>query len=52
MRLSSARIVEELPEELGLYQFTHASMQETLSSSELSTARQQYRLHARIADSA
>ena len=44
----SARIVEELPEELGLYQFTHASMQETLAS-ELSLTRR-VRLHARIVD--
>ena len=44
----SARIVEELPEEIGLYQFTHASMQETLTE-ELSLARR-VRLHARIAE--
>ena len=44
----SARIVEELPEEVGLYQFTHASMQETLTS-ELS-ANRIVRMHARIAE--
>jgi len=42
----SARIVEELPEEAGFYQFTHASMQETLAD-ELSAGRRS-RLHARI----
>ena len=44
----SARIVEELPDEIGLYQFTHAQMQETLTS-ELS-ANRTVRIHARIAE--
>ena len=44
----AARIVEELPEEVGLYQFTHASMQETLTE-ELS-ANRLVRMHARIAE--
>ncbi|NQW16521.1 MAG: AAA family ATPase, partial [Chloroflexi bacterium] len=42
-----ARIVEEVPSEVGLYQFAHALMQETLTS-ELSATRT-VRLHARIA---
>ena len=42
----SARIVEELSEEVGSYQFTHSSMQETLAD-ELSAGRRS-RLHARI----
>jgi hypothetical protein len=42
-----ANIVEEEPSEVGLYQFTHALMQETLTS-ELSAIRT-VRLHARIA---
>ncbi|MDP6666864.1 MAG: hypothetical protein QF357_05635, partial [Dehalococcoidia bacterium] len=44
----SARIVEEIPDEIGLYQFTHASMQETLTA-ELS-ANRTVRMHARIAE--
>ena len=44
----SAQILEELPEEIGLYQFTHALMQETLTS-ELS-ANRTVRMHARIAE--
>lgn len=44
----SARLVEELPEEVGFYQFTHASMQETLTE-ELSHTRA-VRMHALIAD--
>ena len=44
----AARIVEELAEEVGLYQFTHASMQETLTE-ELSHTRA-VRMHARIAE--
>ncbi|MCH8911399.1 MAG: hypothetical protein IH867_11780, partial [Chloroflexi bacterium] len=44
----SARIVEELPDEVGFYQFTHASMQETLTE-ELSHTRA-VRTHARIAE--
>jgi eukaryotic-like serine/threonine-protein kinase len=44
----SARIVEEMPEEIGLYQFTHAQMQETLTG-ELS-ANRTVRMHARIAE--
>jgi predicted ATPase len=43
-----ARIIEELPEEVGLYQFTHAQMQETLTL-ELS-ANRLVRMHARIAE--
>lgn len=43
----AARIIEELPSGPGRYQFTHALMQETLTS-ELSTTRK-VRLHARIA---
>jgi tetratricopeptide (TPR) repeat protein len=43
----SARLVEELPEEVGFYQFTHASMQETLTE-ELSHTRA-VRMHALIA---
>ncbi|MCH8223696.1 MAG: protein kinase, partial [Chloroflexi bacterium] len=42
-----ARIVEEVPSEVGLYQFAHALMQETLTS-ELSATRT-VRLHAGIA---
>ena len=44
----SARIVEELADEIGLYQFTHAQMQETLTA-ELS-ANRLVRIHARIAE--
>ena len=43
----SARVIEELPQTVGSYQFTHALMQETLSD-ELSLTRR-VRLHARIA---
>ncbi|MCH7735748.1 MAG: hypothetical protein IH961_11110, partial [Chloroflexi bacterium] len=43
-----ARIVEEVPTEVGLYQFAHALIQQTLSD-ELSTTRT-VRLHARIAE--
>ncbi|MCH8818222.1 MAG: hypothetical protein IIC92_10895, partial [Chloroflexi bacterium] len=43
-----AKIIEELPDALGHYQFTHALVQETLSD-ELSTTRR-VRLHARIAE--
>ncbi len=43
----SARVIEEL-DEVGLYQFTHASMQETLTE-ELSLTRR-VRLHARISE--
>jgi len=43
-----ARIVEEVPTEVGLYQFAHALIQETLKS-ELS-ANRTVRLHARIAE--
>jgi tetratricopeptide (TPR) repeat protein len=44
----SARIIEEIPSEVGLYQFTHAQMQETLLS-ELPLTRR-VRMHARIAE--
>ena len=44
----SARIIEELPKELGRYQFTHALIQETLVG-ELSLTRR-VRLHAKIAE--
>ena len=43
-----ARVIEELPQSAGRYQFTHALIQETLSQ-ELSTTRR-VRLHARIAE--
>ncbi|MCI0795075.1 MAG: AAA family ATPase [Chloroflexi bacterium] len=43
-----AHMIEELPQSVGLYQFTHALIQETLSE-ELSTTRR-VRLHARIAE--
>ncbi|MCI0799867.1 MAG: hypothetical protein J4N89_09730, partial [Chloroflexi bacterium] len=43
----AARVIEELPQSAGRYQFTHALIQETLSG-ELSTTRK-VRLHARIA---
>ncbi|MCI0799984.1 MAG: hypothetical protein J4O06_14485 [Chloroflexi bacterium] len=43
-----ARVIEELPQAVGRYQFTHALIQETLSE-ELSTTRK-VRLHARIAE--
>ncbi len=44
----SARIIEELPQSVGRYQFTHALIQETLIE-ELTTTRR-VRLHARIAE--
>jgi len=44
----AARVIEELPQSVGRYQFTHALIQETLSE-ELSTTRR-VRLHARIAE--
>ena len=44
----SARVIEELPEAVGRYQFTHALIQETLAD-ELSLTRR-VRLHARIAE--
>ena len=44
-----AKLIEELPDEIGHYQFTHALIQETLTG-ELSSARK-VRLHARIAES-
>ncbi len=43
-----ARIIEELTDEIGHYQFTHAVMQETLTG-ELSLTRR-VRIHARIAE--
>ena len=43
-----SRVIEELPQVVGRYQFTHALIQETLSE-ELSTTRK-VRLHARIAE--
>ena len=43
----SARVIEELPQTVGRYQFTHALIQETLTD-ELSLTRR-VRLHARIA---
>ncbi|MEE8158563.1 MAG: tetratricopeptide repeat protein, partial [Dehalococcoidia bacterium] len=42
------QLIEELPNSVGLYQFTHALIQETLFE-ELSTTRR-VRLHARIAE--
>ena len=44
----SARVIEELPDAAGCYQFTHALIQETLAV-ELSLTRRT-RLHARIAE--
>jgi len=44
----SARVIEELPQSVGRYQFTHALIQETLSG-ELTLTRR-VRLHARIAE--
>ena len=44
----AARVIEELPQTVGRYQFTHALIQETLAE-ELSTTRR-VRLHARIAE--
>ena len=44
----AARVIEELPQSVGRYQFTHALIQETLAE-ELSTTRR-VRLHARIAE--
>ncbi|MCH8109688.1 MAG: hypothetical protein IIB15_06120, partial [Chloroflexi bacterium] len=44
----SARIIEEIPTEVGLYQFSHASMQETLTG-ELSLTRR-VTVHARVAE--
>jgi len=44
----SARVIEELPQAVGRYQFTHALIRETLSE-ELSLTRR-VRLHARIAE--
>jgi predicted ATPase len=43
-----ARVLEELPDEVGRYQFTHALTQQALAE-ELSAARK-VRLHARIAE--
>jgi len=45
----SARVIEELPQAVGRYQFTHALIQETLTE-ELTLTRR-VRLHARIAES-
>ncbi|MCI0896114.1 MAG: protein kinase [Chloroflexi bacterium] len=44
----AARVIEEMPQSIGRYQFTHALIQETLAE-ELSTTRK-VRLHARIAE--
>jgi len=44
----SARVIEELPQAVGRYQFTHALIQETLTE-ELTLTRR-VRLHARIAE--
>ena len=44
----AARVIEELPQSVGQYQFTHALIQETLAG-ELSTTRK-VRLHSRIAE--
>ena len=43
-----ARVIEELPQAVGRYQFSHALIQETLSK-ELTLTRR-VRLHARIAE--
>jgi predicted ATPase len=45
----AGRVIEELPKSVGLYQFTHALIQETLTN-ELSTTHR-VRLHGRIARS-
>ena len=45
----ASRVIEELPQSVGRYQFTHALIQETLAG-ELSLTRK-VRLHARIAES-
>ncbi len=44
----ASRVIEELPQAVGRYQFTHALIQETLAE-ELSITRR-VRLHARIAE--
>ena len=44
----AARVIEELPQSVGRYQFTHALIQETLAA-ELSLTRR-VRLHAQIAE--
>ena len=44
----AARVIEELPQSVGRYQFTHALIQETLTA-ELSLTRR-VRLHGRIAE--
>ena len=44
----AARVIEELPQSVGRYQFAHGLIQETLAG-ELSTTRK-VRLHARIAE--
>jgi predicted ATPase len=44
----SSRVIEEMPQSVGRYQFTHALIQETLSE-ELTLTRR-VRLHARIAE--
>ena len=44
----AARVIEELPQSVGRYQFTHALIQETLAA-ELSITRR-VRLHAQIAE--
>ena len=44
----SASVIDEMPNLVGRYQFTHALIQETLAG-ELSTTRK-VRLHARIAE--
>jgi len=44
----ASRVIEEFPQSVGRYQFTHALIQETLSA-ELSLTRR-VRLHARIAE--
>ena len=44
----SARVIDEMPNLVGRYQFTHALIQETLAG-ELSTTRK-VKLHARIAE--
>jgi tetratricopeptide (TPR) repeat protein len=44
----SARVIEELPQAVGRYQFTHALIQETLTE-ELTLTRR-VRLHARVAE--
>ena len=44
----AARVIEEIPDRVGVYQFTHALIQQTLFN-ELTTTRR-VRLHSRIVE--